>query len=193
MCFILVQLSTRSYIVLACNTASQENIALMRNAFATLGRGDFTAAVEFLSPDFIINLAGVPHQMRGRRIWRRNAEAFFKAFPDMQMEEQDMFAADDKVAVRFRFTGTHTGEFLGNQPTGNKVDYQSYELYRIADGKIAEEWICADMLTILTQIGAFPARHLVFMWLAGYRVWFAAGLGLLAGAVLMSIRSFVLP
>ena len=179
--------------MLACNTASQENIALMRNAFAALGRRDFAAAVEFLSPDFIINLAGVPHQMRGRRTWRKNAEAFFKAFPDIQMEAQDMFAADDKVAVRFRFTGTHTGEFLGNQPTGSKVDYQSYELYRIADGKIAEEWICADMLTILTQIGAFPARHLLLMWLAGYHVWFAAGLGLFAGAILMSILSSVLP
>ena len=30
----------------------------------------------------------------------------------------------------------------------------------------------ADMLT---QIGAFPATHLLLMWLAGYRVWFAGG------------------
>jgi len=163
-------------------TAAQQNIALMRNAFAALSRRDFAAAAEFLSPDFIINLASVPYQMRGRGTWRRNTETFFKAFPDIQIETQDMFATEDKVAVRFRFTGTHTGEFLGHQPTGGRVDYQSYELYRIADGKIAEEWICSDMLTILTQIGAFPARRLLLMWLAGYRVWLAAGLGLLAGA-----------
>jgi steroid delta-isomerase-like uncharacterized protein len=179
--------------VLASNTASQENIALMRNAFAALSRRDFAAAAEFLSPDFIINLAGVPYQMRGRRTWRKNTEAFFNAFPDIQIETQDMFATDDKVAVRFRFTGTHTGEFLGNQPTGKRVDYQSYELYRIADGKIAEEWICSDMLTILTQIGAFPARHLLLMWLAGYRVWFAAGLGLLAGVISTLVLSFIVP
>ena len=104
----------------ANNTASQENIALMRNALAALGRRDFAAA-EFLSPDFIINLAGVPHQMHGRRTWRRNAEAFFNAFPDIQLETRDMFTTDDKVAVRFRFSGTHTGEFLGNQPTGMRV------------------------------------------------------------------------
>jgi steroid delta-isomerase-like uncharacterized protein len=169
--------------VLASTTVPQENIALMRNAYAALSRRDFAAAAGFLSPDFIINLAGAPYQMRGPRIWRKNTETFFNAFPDIQIETQDMFAADDKVAVRVRFTGTHTGEFLGNQPSQKRVDYQSYELYRVADGKIAEEWICSDMLTILTQIGAFPARHLLLMWLAGYRVWFAAGLGLLAGAV----------
>jgi len=179
--------------VLATPAAPQANIELMCNAFAALRRRDLAAAAEFLSPDFIINLAGVPHQMRGRRTWRRNAEAFFNAFPDIQLEAQDMFAADDKVAVRMRFTGTHTGEFLGNQPTGKRVDYQSYELYRIADGQIAEEWICSDMLTILTQIGAFPARHLVLMWLAGYRVWFAAGLGLLAGVISTLVVSFFAP
>jgi len=179
--------------VLSNNTAPQENIALMRNALAALSRRDIAAVVEFLSPDFIINLAGTPHQMRGRRTWRRNADVFFNAFPDMQIETQDMFAADDKVAVRLRFTGTHTGEFLGNQPTGRRVDYQSYELYRIADGMIAEEWICSDMLTILTQIGAFPARHLLLMYLAGYRVWFAAGLGLLAGVISTLALSFIAP
>jgi len=188
-----ISIVNRSPIVLSNNTAPQENIALMRNALAALSRRDIAAVVEFLSPDFIINLAGTPHQMRGRRTWRRNADVFFNAFPDMQIETQDMFAADDKVAVRLRFTGTHTGEFLGNQPTGRRVDYQSYELYRIADGMIAEEWICSDMLTILTQIGAFPARHLLLMYLAGYRVWFAAGLGLLAGVISTLALSFIAP
>ena len=165
----------------------------MRNAFAALDRRDLAAAAEFLSPDFIINLAGMPHQMRGRHIWQKNTAIYLTAFPDIQMEAQDMFATEDKVAVRFRMTGTHTGEFLGNQPTGKRIDYQSYELYRIADGKIAEEWICPDMLTILTQIGAFPARHLLLMWFAGYRVWFAAGLGLFAGAISTLVLSFIVP
>ena len=167
----------------ANNTVSQENIALMRNAFAALSRRDFAAATEFLLPDFIINLAGMPYQMRGRRTWRKNTETFLTAFPDFQLETQDMFATDDKVAVRFRMTGRIPASSWGTSRTGKRVDYQSYELYRIADGKIAEEWICSDMLTILTQIGAFPARHLLLMWLAGYRVWFAAGLGILAGVV----------
>ena len=49
------------------------------------------------------------------------------------------------------------------------------------------------MLTILTQIGAFPARHLLLMYLAGYRVWFAAGLGLLVGVISTLVLSFIVP
>jgi predicted ester cyclase len=51
-----------------------------------------------------------------------------------------------------RFRGTHTGEFLGFAATGRTVEYVSHEFYRIADGLIAEEWICSDMATLLGQL-----------------------------------------
>ena len=169
----------------------ENNTALMRTAFAALNRKDIDACVKLLTSDFIINLAGVPHQMRGQRAWRRNTETLFTAFPDIQIDVQDMFATNDKVAVRTRLTGTHTGPFLGQQATGRRIDYQSNEMYRIADGKIAEEWICSDMLTMMTQIGVVPAGRLLSMWLAGSRVWFAAGLGLLTGVISTLAVSFI--
>ena len=169
---------------MSANTAAvPANILLMRNAFEAMRRKDLDACVGLLAPDFTINLAGAPYPMRGASAWRRNAETLFAAFPDIRIDVEDMFAADDKVAVRARLSGTHTGEFLGKQPTGRRIDYRSNELYRIADGKVAEEWICSDTLTLMTQIGAIPARHLLIMWLAGSRVWFAAGLGVAAGAL----------
>jgi hypothetical protein len=32
------------------------------------------------------------------------------------------------------------------------VEYVSHEFYRIADGLVAEEWICSDMATLLGQL-----------------------------------------
>jgi steroid delta-isomerase-like uncharacterized protein len=75
------------------------------------------------------------------------------AFPDLQAHIEDIFAAQDKVAVRLRIRGTHSGEFLGIPATGRTVEYVSHEFYRIADGLIAEEWICSDMTTLLRQLG----------------------------------------
>lgn len=167
------------------------NIALVQNGFSALRRRDLDACAALLAPDFIINLAGMPFQMRGPAAWRRNAEVLFAAFPDVQIHVDDIFATGDKVAVRARLTGTHTGPFLGNPPTGKRFEYQSNEFYRIAGGKIAEEWICSDMLTLMTQIGAIPARHLMLMWLAGFRVWIAAGSGLVIGAALMLLWQLV--
>jgi len=74
------------------------------------------------------------------------------AFPDLQAHIEDIFAAQDKVAVRLRLRGTHSGEFLGFGPTGRTVEYVSHEFYRIAGGLIAEEWICSDTATLLRQL-----------------------------------------
>ena len=67
--------------MLANHAAAQANVELMRSAFAALSRKDLDACVEFLTPDFIINLARVPYQMRGPHRWRKNTESFFNAFP----------------------------------------------------------------------------------------------------------------
>jgi steroid delta-isomerase-like uncharacterized protein len=75
------------------------------------------------------------------------------AFPDLEAHIEDIVAAEDKVAVRLRFRGTHAGDFLGFAATGRTVEYASHEFYRIAGGLIAEEWICSDMATLLGQLG----------------------------------------
>jgi steroid delta-isomerase-like uncharacterized protein len=166
---------------------SQQNLAVMRAALDAMNRRDLDACVAMLTPDFVISIAGAPPDQRGPSAWRRNAEMLFKAFPDARIHIDDMFASDDKVAVRVRITGTHTGPFLGVEPTGKPIAYESNELYRIVDGRIAQEWICSDMLTMMTQIGAYPAQRLLTLWLAGYRVWFAGALGLAAGAGLAAL------
>ncbi len=90
---------------------------------------------------------------------------------------------DDRLAVRVRVRGTHLGEFLGNPPTGKTIEYTSHEIYRFANGKLAEEWICSDNITLKTQVGAFSKGRLVSMWLASYRLWFGFAAGLTVAAI----------
>jgi len=59
--------------------------------------------------------------------------------------------------VRLNLRGTHTGEYLGFAPTGRPVRYASHEFYRVADGLIAEEWICSDTATLFRQLGAWQS------------------------------------
>ncbi|GAA1182446.1 ester cyclase [Nesterenkonia xinjiangensis] len=155
---------------------------LVHAAFAALERQDFESVVSMMVDDFRINIAGMPQQKRGIPAWRRNIQMMFNAFPDLQVHVQDLFAEDDKVAVRVRFTGTHQGEFLGIRPTGKEIDYLSNEIYRVEHGKITEEWICSDLMTLLQQIGGVSSARLMTMWLVGYRTWFALASGIAGGA-----------
>src|SRR5215831_1957153 len=133
-------------------TSLATNIELVRAGFEAFNAGDPDACMALAAPDLIMNLAELPEPRHGREVWRQGFEMMKHAFPDLQAHIEDIVAAGDKVAVRLRFRGTHSGGFLGIPATGRPIEYVSHEFYRVAGGHIAEEWICSDMATLLRQI-----------------------------------------
>ena len=163
------------------------NTEMMRRAFAALNRRDLDACTDLMTANFIINIAEMPYPKQGLSAWRKHAEMLFAAFPDAQIAIEDIFAVDDKLAVRVRITGTHQGEFLGTKATGKRIDYRSHEIYRFEGGKLAEEWICSDMMTLFMQIGALSKGRIISMWLSRFRFWFGLGLGGAAGVLVSAL------
>jgi steroid delta-isomerase-like uncharacterized protein len=133
-------------------TSAAANVELVRAGFEAFNAGDVDGCLASTAPDLIINLAELPAPQHGHEVWRQGFELMKQAFPDLEAHIEDIFGAEDKVAVRLRFRGTHSGEFLGIGATDRTVEYVSHEFYRIANGLIAEEWICSDMATLLGQI-----------------------------------------
>jgi predicted ester cyclase len=60
------------------------------------------------------------------------------------------------VAARYLVQGTHRGEFLGIPGSSRQVTIQAVESYRLAGGKLAEQWAVMDALGLLQQLGAVP-------------------------------------
>jgi predicted ester cyclase len=78
---------------------------------------------------------------------------FEGGFPQYRIKAEDMIEEGDKVAIRGRFMGTHSGEFNGIPATGKTVELPFIIIYRIEGGKIAEHWLEANNLALLTQLG----------------------------------------
>lgn len=129
------------------------NVTIVRAGFDHFNSDDLDGCLALTAPDLVMHLAEAPEPIRGREVWREGATMIKRAFPDLRAEIEDIVAAGDRVAVRLRFRGTHTGEYLGFPPTGRTIEYVSHEFYRVADGVIAEEWICSDTATLFRQIG----------------------------------------
>jgi predicted ester cyclase len=83
----------------------------------------------------------------------QHVEMFERGFPQYSLKAEDMIEEGNKVAVRARFMGTHTGEFNGIPATGKTVDLPLILIYRIEGEKIAEHWMEANSLALLTQLG----------------------------------------
>jgi predicted ester cyclase len=43
-------------------------------------------------------------------------------------------------------------DFQGIPDSGRIIGYVSHEFYRVADGLIAEEWICSDMASLFRPL-----------------------------------------
>jgi steroid delta-isomerase-like uncharacterized protein len=76
---------------------------------------------------------------------------------DGHWDVQEIIAAGDRVVARWTGTGTHRGELMGVDATGASIEVDAISVFRIADGKIAEEWTVWDALGLLQQVGAVPA------------------------------------
>lgn len=114
--------------------------------------GDFTVVDEILAPDFVDHTAGFP-ESHGPEDYKSFVRAIKEAFPDCRHPIEEMVVGDTTVAIRWRFTGTHEGRFLGIAPTGREVDIVGLELFRFEDGQIIESWATPDLLGLIRQLG----------------------------------------
>lgn len=89
------------------------------------------------------------------RAWFAN---LFAAFPDFRFEILDVVAEGEQAAVRWRATGTFSGDvqFEGMDPTGARVDLTGCDLLRIHNGKIRRNDAYMNGAQMAQQLGALP-------------------------------------
>jgi len=76
--------------------------------------------------------------------------------PDWCMAVDEMIAEGDRVMARWTFRGKQVGEYAGLPPTQKEVTYSGINIFRIANGKIAEVWDISDRLWLWQQLGVLP-------------------------------------
>ena len=133
----------------------QENKELIRRFVVEVyNKQDLTNYAEYVSEELLDN--GADHLSQ-----------FFTAFPDSHTTILDMFGEGEKVIARLRINATNKGPFAGQPPTGKKVQFDSFRIYRIADGKIAESWAMQDRMGLMEQLGFVQSAGGNVNWAGG--------------------------
>jgi len=78
------------------------------------------------------------------------------AIPDIRCEIEQMIVAGDRVVAHLRFRGHFTGRFEQIQGQGQTINFIATDIYRVADGRIAENWHIEDNLTLQQELGLIP-------------------------------------
>jgi steroid delta-isomerase-like uncharacterized protein len=136
--------------------STEDNKAIVRlTAEEVFSKGNLAIVDEIYAPDFVCHFIVGP-EWKGPDGVKNNVQQHRTSFPDWNEQIEDIIAEGDRVVIRFTSRGTHKGEFEGIPPTGNQVTIAEVAIFRIADGKIAEQWGFPDIMGLLRQLGAEP-------------------------------------
>jgi predicted ester cyclase len=134
----------------------EKNKAVVRRVFTEiLSEGKFEVGAEIYAKDYVNH--GTTKDI-GFAASQASDHGWRAAFPDLEMTVEKEIANGDYVTVLWRGRGTNTGSGNGLNATGKKVDGRGISIFRVADGKIEEEWTEYSGLLILQQLGLYPGR-----------------------------------
>lgn len=128
------------------------NIALYRRFIEQgVGIGRLDTIDDVLAADMPIpTLAGMAEPTPAGL--KQMNQAFRAAFPDLHGRIDQVFAVGDWVAARVIWTGTNTGDFLGQPATGKTVTITELEIVKCDEGRITDLRQVADLPTLLGQL-----------------------------------------
>ena len=118
-----------------------------------LNRRDLARVGEFFAPEF----GAKQGQANVERV-RRFLALVTGRCPDATVTIDELVAEGDRVVAIATWRGTHRGEWrtpVGTlPPTGKPVEWREMCVWRLVDGKLAEEQPVWDTMAVLRQVGA---------------------------------------
>lgn len=119
-----------------------------------LDSGNTTAISNLLADDCWVS-APFLDQPVPKQAWLEVTKSLKIAFPDFKHEVLDCFESGTKVSVRGIATGQNNGNFMGNPPSGNRINSHFSSIFELdASWKIKAIYIQFDQKNLEAQLMA---------------------------------------
>lgn len=132
-------------------------------AWLAMWNGDLARADSIIAPQFVAHFAPAgasPGTINGPEAMKQWIGGSLAAFTDATFVTEVGPLVDGAfIAGRWLFRGSYAGGIPGASATaiGNEVSYAGMDMLRIEAGQIVEYWLCADMMSLLQQLGVLPS------------------------------------
>lgn len=131
----------------------EETKALVEGILKIWNEGNMALVEEHCDPNFVVHHCGFPEDLVGLDAFKGWITSTRTSFPDFTITFDEMIVKGDKITLRWTVTGTNTGPLGDLPPTGKKTRISGLSLVRVADKKVAEEWIYYNLLDMYQQLG----------------------------------------
>lgn len=90
---------------------------------------------------------------------KEHISGWLTSFPDLHFHIEQMIAERDRIVSQLVMEGTHHGTWMGIPPTGKKLQIRMIAIHRIANSKIAEDWVLVESIGLFQQLGVLPSME----------------------------------
>jgi hypothetical protein len=113
---------------------------------------DVTRFSEVFADDYtVISTAGT---FAGLPAFTGVMSALYTAMPDVEYTLDEVLVDGDNLTVRYSYTGTHLGPFLGIPASGNTITCRGLEIDRVDGDRLVETQNFTDFHCLLAGMGA---------------------------------------
>jgi len=112
---------------------------------------DLAVADEILHPDVTFR-GSVGVGARGRREVCDYVRMVTTALSTYRCDVELLIADGDSAAAKVRFSGLHTGDFLGYAPTGRRVEWIGAAFFAVEENQLRDIWVLGDLETLRAQL-----------------------------------------
>jgi steroid delta-isomerase-like uncharacterized protein len=108
---------------------------------------------QFFAKDFVMSVAGGCAPVEKIDGYIAQIELFFTAFSSLNINVEDFFVKDDKLAVNYTMSGKNTGEFMGSPATNKEFNVRALEIFRFKNGQMHTGFSMQDAMVFMQQLG----------------------------------------
>jgi predicted ester cyclase len=130
------------------------NKGIIERLYLSFNGGEPGVIDELVAPDAVMDMPGIQGASRD------DLRAFVDAARtglDVDFSVELLVAEGDLVAALVRLTGTHRGDYYGRPPTGNAIDVEVHQTWRVQNGKVTAMYGLPDWFSLAAQLGPIPA------------------------------------
>ena len=144
--------------------STESNKTIVRRYFEeVLDKRKLDILDEIVTTDCIIHRPEVSEPIRGLDAFKQALEKILQVYSEFTTIIHDLIAEEDRVACRLSHRAVNRSEWtsrLGTHPVAGKtVSWPAIAIFRIRDGKIAEEWVSRDELGMLIDLGVLSSTE----------------------------------
>jgi len=147
-----------SIILTGCSTKTPESVLksnkqlILKMNAEVWNKTNLNMLDKLYIPDFVLHFLPDGSEMRGIDSLRAHVQKHHNAFPDWKEDIKRIVAEQDLVVIQYVSTGTNLGRWLGNSPTGRKIQINEFSIFRIEEDRIAEQWLLPDLFSMQQQL-----------------------------------------